>query len=346
MGGAALKAQCPGMRIESRVRSVSWIPSEAVKGLGKYSFESGVTHYDAPLPDRLDDLEELARDDRFRFANDLSAWIEVDGGVVTAAGYSGGGLIGSTTVRVGPVQHTFQAFEMPLLQSDPEVTSAGARFVQTTGGRTGLPAPRRVRRKPFVQWRAPLVWTTLALTIGVDGSTSYEVVGASKFPRHWIYDANGALSAKVGLADFKDWYARSFGRHTPWGDEDSPALVTAAETALERQLSTLVMRGSKKPRVKEASAGTEVLRQGDDGDSLLLVLDGVVRIERDGERLAEYGPGALLGERAVVDGTTRTSTVVAVTACRFAVADADTIDRTILESIAADHRREEAGSGT
>ena len=51
------------------------------------------------------------------------------------------------------------------IRHEPEVTDARARFVQTTGGRTGLPAPRRVNRPPFVQFKAPTVWTTLALTI-------------------------------------------------------------------------------------------------------------------------------------------------------------------------------------
>ena len=56
------------------------------------------------------------------------------------------------------------------------------RFVQTTGGRTGVPAPRRVRRKPFIQWQAPLVWTTLSLTIYADGRAEGTMVGASRFP--------------------------------------------------------------------------------------------------------------------------------------------------------------------
>ena len=94
--------------------------------------------------------------------------------------------------------------------------------MQTTGGRTGLPAPRRVKHPPFVQFKAPTVWTTLALTIHADGTSSFEVLGASKFPRHWVYDDDGKLAAKVGLADFKEWYRDAFGKHTPWGDEDSP----------------------------------------------------------------------------------------------------------------------------
>ena len=111
------------------------------------------------------------------------------------------------------------------------------RFVQTVGGRTALPAPRRVNHPPFVQFQAPTVWTTLALTIHADGRHEFELVGASPFPRHWVYDDDGKLAAKAGLADFKDWWRHSFGKHTPWGDEDSPALVTAVETALERELA-------------------------------------------------------------------------------------------------------------
>ena len=95
----------------------------------------------------------------------------------------------------------------------------------TTGGRTGLPAPRRVKHPPFLQFRAPTVWTTLALTIRADGTSSFEVLGASKFPRHWIYDASGQLGHKSGLTDYANWTRVSFGRQTPWGGiEGAPPL--------------------------------------------------------------------------------------------------------------------------
>ncbi len=61
--------------------------------------------------------------------------------------------------------------------------------------------------------------------------------GASRFPRHWVYDDDGQLVAKSGLIDFNDWYRKSFGKHTPWGDQESEAFVTVVETALERSLS-------------------------------------------------------------------------------------------------------------
>ena len=116
------------------------------------------------------------------------------------------------------------------------------RFVQTAGGRTGLPAPRRVRRRPFIQWQAPLVWTTLSLTITPTARAEHALEGASRFPRHWVYGGDGGLALKSGLTDFKDWYRQSFGQHSPWGDEDSEALVTAVESALERSLSAQLMR--------------------------------------------------------------------------------------------------------
>jgi hypothetical protein len=329
--------------MEHEVVSLSWIPSEAIAGMMKLPFEMGFTHYDEPPPDRIDDLEALREADRFRFANRLAAWVEVDDdGKPVDAGYSGGTLMGSTTVLAkSPVGHTFEAFDMPLLQAPPEIGADRVRFVQTCGGRTGLPSPRRVSHPPFVQWKAPLVWSTLALTIAIDGTTELEVLSASPFPRHWIYDAEGNLALKSGMTDFDSWYRNAFGRHTPWGDEESSALVTAAESALERTMSTTIMRGGTKPEIRSISKGATICKQGDPGSELALLLDGVVRVDVDGEAVAEMGPGAVFGERALLEGGTRTSTLVAVTPCRLAVARADQLDPESLAELARGHRREE-----
>ena len=195
------------MRIESSVTSISWIPSEAVRGMTRLPFEMGVAHYDEPPPDHVDDLDALREADRFRFANRLSAWIDVEGGRITGHGYSGGGHIGSTTMRLAGKVATFAAVAFPDRQQAPVVSDDSVRFVQTSGGRTGVPAPRRVKYPPFVQVSAPLAWTTLALTLHADGSSEHEVIGASPFPRHWIYDHDGRLVLKSGLVDFKDWYS-------------------------------------------------------------------------------------------------------------------------------------------
>jgi hypothetical protein len=317
-----------------------------VEGSTRVAFDAGLAHYDPPPPDKLKDIEALRAGDRFRFANVLKAWVDVDrSGRITDFGYSGGGLMGATTVKLGPLMRTFEAVGLPDIQRRPVKAKGLVRFVQTAGGRTGVPAPRRVRRRPFVQWQAPLVWTTLSLTIHADGRSERTMDGASRFPRHWVYDERGQLAHKSGLADFKDWYRKSFGRHTPWGDQDSKALVTAVETALERRLSEQVMRGGEKPKVRRVKAGKTLVEQGEVGSEMFLVLDGVLRVEHDGERLAEYGPGALLGERAHLDGGLRTSTLVAVTPCRVASVQADQLDRAALKELSKGHRRERAARG-
>ncbi|HYN99630.1 MAG TPA: cyclic nucleotide-binding domain-containing protein [Actinomycetota bacterium] len=308
----------------------------------KAPFDIGVTHYDVAPPDEIDDLIALRDADRFRFANQLKAWVEVKDGKIDSYGYSGGGLIGSTTIRLGPAGVTVPAVPLPDLQRNPEVKGESVRFVQSAGGRTGMPAPRRVRRKPYVQFSAPLAWTTLALTISADGTISHEVVGASKFPRHWIYDEKGKLSEKSGLINFEDWMREAFGKHTPWGDEESPALVTAVETALERELSTTIMRGGAKPKIRVFKKGDALVEQGDPGDELFLLLDGVLRIEVGGERVAEVGPGAVLGERAVIEEGYRTSSLIAVTDCRVAAVPGDQIEPSVLKQLAEGHKREEA----
>ena len=94
-------------RIHSSVTSLSWIPSEAVTGVNKAIFGTGFTHYDAPPPDRIDDLEKLRAADTFRFANHLAAWIDVVDGRIVDAGYAGGCVMGSTTVGLAGKQATF-----------------------------------------------------------------------------------------------------------------------------------------------------------------------------------------------------------------------------------------------
>src|SRR5918997_495581 len=123
------------MRIEKSVTAVTWIPSEAIEGMPKLPFELGITHYDAPPPDRVSraQLEELRDADRFREANDLRAWIEVEDGRIIGSGYSGGALVGSTTVKVGPKVMSFPGVAYPLLQTEPEVGPDWVKFVQSAG---------------------------------------------------------------------------------------------------------------------------------------------------------------------------------------------------------------------
>lgn len=344
------------MRVGSSVTSISWIPSEAISGMTKVPFATGVAHYDDPPPDQIEDLAALRDADRFRFANQLSAWIEVHDDPVTwggrtlnaggrarisAHGFTGDGMIGSTTLRLGRKEMTFAAVALPTLRSI-ETGDTWVRFTQTSGGRTGVPAPRPVKHPPFFQLTAPIAWTTLSLTLHIDGRSEFEVTGASPFPRHWIYDDSMKLALKTGAIDFKEWSSNAFGARTPWGAEDSPALVTEVETALERELSTQIMRGGRKPQRRKIAEGETLTQQGDPGAELFLLLDGVLAVEVDGNVVAEVGPGAILGERSIIEGGVRTSTLRARTKVLVAAAPADDLDRDALAKIAEGHRREDA----
>ena len=336
------------MRIERSISTVSWIPSDLLEGMGKMATRMKMAHHDPPPPDSLgvgvhDTLEELRANDRFRFANELRAFIDVDDdGTITGFGHSGGGLMGATTVGLGVGSITVPAVSLADIRGEPEVSPTSIRFTQTTGGRTGAPIPRAVKRPPFIQYFAPTVWTTLELTINTDGTHAGALVGASGFPRHWVFDDAGELIAKSSVAEYKEWMNKSFGRRTPWGDEDSPALVTAVETQLEKQLQENIMRGEAKPKIHRVKEGATLVEQGAESDELFLLLNGVLVVEVDGEPLAEVGPGAVLGERAVLEGGHRTATLRAITECKVAAAPSDQIDLTRLEQLADMHRREES----
>jgi len=331
------------MRIDSSVTAISWIPSEAIEGMPKLPFELGIGHYDEPPPDRVTygDLERLRDGDRFREANHLKAWIDVEDGRIVGYGHDGGGFVGSTTFRLGPKGIVVPGVPFPTLQPEPEVGGEQVRFVQTVGGRAGFPAPRRVSGKPFFRISSATAWTTLALTIRADGSSEHELVGASSFPRHWVYDRDGELVQKAGTVDFKSWYRQSHGEHTPWGDEESDVFVTQAESALERQVARELMTERAAPQRRSVDAGDTLVEQGDRGDELFLLLDGVLVAEVNGEEVAEVGPGAVLGERAVLEDGSRTATLRARTRCRVAVVPADAIDRAALEAIASQRRRDD-----
>lgn len=328
------------MRIESKVTSITWIPSEAIVGMSRLPFEMGVAHYDEPPPDVIEDIEELREQDRFRFANVLEGWIEVEDGEVVGHGQSGGGLIGATTVRLGARSMSVAAVALPDRRPQASVGRRSVRFVQNAGGRTGLPMPRAIHHPPFVQISSPWAWTSLSLTLNADGSTEFELLGASPFPRHWIYGADDHLAQKTGLIDFKDWAARAVGMHTPWGDQDSPALVTQIESALEHELSARIMRGGRRPEIRRLRAEQTLVREGEPGEEMFLLLDGVLAVDVSGRLLTHLGPGVIVGERALLERGRRTATLKTVTAVRVAVVRAGDVEPEVLTELATHHRRE------
>ena len=118
--------------------------------------------------------------------------------------------------------------------------------------------------------------------------------------------------------------------------------MAAAETALERELSTLLMHGAHKPKIRKLAVGDVLARQGDPGASLFLVLDGILDVSVDGKSLGDLGPGAVVGEHAILESSPRTATLTAKTAVKVAEAPAEAVDREALAQLAQGHRREMA----
>jgi len=330
------------MRIELSVTSVSWIPSAAIAGTTRIPFELSVTKYDDPPPEQWQDLDEVVGPDGARFANHLSAWIEVEDGKIVSYGQGGGGRLSSTLVRLGGMRVLVQAVGYPDLRPEPEVGPDFVRFTQTAGGRPGVPSPRLVKGAPFMKTQGPTVWTTLALTLYADGSAGHELVGASPFPRHWIYDANGSLAGKSAVIDFKTWYRTSTLARSPWHGRQNAILAAEAETPLERRLSLAVMRGGgQQPKPTRVKAGSTILAEGEAGHEIVLLLDGMVQVEVGGAAVAELGPGAVLGERAALEQGRRTATIRALTDCRIVSYPAVALPAEDLRELATFHRRED-----
>ena len=214
------------MRIDASATAITWLPFDALDRLHVVPLELAVAHYDEPPPEVVPDLDELRQRDAFREANELRAWIAVDGGEIVDYGQTGRSLIGDGP-ELEAQQVSFAAVEFPVIQPEPEIGGGWARFTQTVGGRIGLPAPRPVVGRPYFHVGAVSAWTTLELLVRADGTTETRLVAASPFPRHTLYGADHRRIDVYGAVEFE------LGEGTPWGDEGTPAFAAAVESELE-----------------------------------------------------------------------------------------------------------------
>jgi CRP-like cAMP-binding protein len=69
----------------------------------------------------------------------------------------------------------------------------------------------------------------------------------------------------------------------------------------------------------DVPAGKVLIRQGELGDDLMVIVSGTVDVERDGVRVNTLSSGDFFGEIAVIDRGPRTATVTANTPSRLLV---------------------------
>ena len=336
--GARRRAGAAGpgsTRVEATATCLSWIPPQAVEGVFKLPFGLGVAHYDKPPPDSAPDVAGLLAADAIRFANQLQAWIEVRDGEITNYGMSGHGRLGSTTVRLGSRALTFAGVAMPDLVAPPEVHAGRVRFAQTVGGHTGAVVPRHIPHQPFMRLTAPIAWSTVALTIHADGSARAELAGASCFPRHYLYDAEGNLTHKSALISYRHWLRRAEHEDSPWSGVAHPVPVAHVRGAAERSLAdTILVSGGYRQHRLPAGA---LLSEAPIGEAEVhVLLDGLLEIEFDGKPAVEVGPGAIFDPAKRTQVSKDHVTVRAKTPCRLAVLARDRLDSDALLGVATE----------
>lgn len=70
-------------------------------------------------------------------------------------------------------------------------------------------------------------------------------------------------------------------------------------------------------REQDAKAGTVLMREGDRGETFLVIVDGTVRVEQSGREVRSMTAGGFLGEIALAGDRPRTATATCVSDCRL-----------------------------
>jgi CRP-like cAMP-binding protein len=76
---------------------------------------------------------------------------------------------------------------------------------------------------------------------------------------------------------------------------------------------------AKLAKVTTVTKGTQIISEGDEGNTMYVVLVGSARVSRGGRKLAQVGPGDAFGELALLSKGPRTATVDALSDMEVAV---------------------------
>jgi CRP-like cAMP-binding protein len=101
---------------------------------------------------------------------------------------------------------------------------------------------------------------------------------------------------------------------------------------------------AKSAKIANVKSGTQIITEGDDGNTMYVILVGTARVSRGGRKLATVGPGAAFGELALLSKGPRTASVIAMSDMEVAIItrrkltrileEAPAFARKLLESLA------------
>lgn len=98
-------------------------------------------------------------------------------------------------------------------------------------------------------------------------------------------------------------------------DENSLRSVPLFESLSSDERRTIAQHADE----IEVPEGTELVRQGEFAYEFFVLEEGTAEVVRDGERVAELGPGDFLGEMGIVGKVVRNATVVTTSPARAIV---------------------------
>jgi len=82
--------------------------------------------------------------------------------------------------------------------------------------------------------------------------------------------------------------------------------------------------------IDEYPADTTMVREGANGSTMFVVLEGTARVVRRGRTVARLGPQDVFGEFAVIDARPRTASVISETPIRVLVLYAEELRRILM----------------
>jgi CRP-like cAMP-binding protein len=137
----------------------------------------------------------------------------------------------------------------------------------------------------------------------------------------------------IVLAELGRQRADDMRRSSLRGGKRETLLTALRDTPLFALATTKDLRSiAKHAHLVRASAGKTLMREGDPGDKFFVVLDGKVKVTRNGRKVAELGPGKGFGELALLLNAPRSATVTAAEESELVSFDRKTFGKLVDDS--------------
>jgi putative peptide zinc metalloprotease protein len=138
-----------------------------------------------------------------------------------------------------------------------------------------------------------------------------------------------------------DWLARLSGRAAELRHREALAALRAVALWAELPAARL-LEVARAMQAQDVGRGTEVVRQGEQGDRFYLVVRGAFEVLVDGQPQVPLGRGDYFGERALLHRAPRAASVVATASSRLFVLDQSAFDALLASDLAVRSRLEAA----